>query len=141
MDSRTSKYGHRLAVAGCAASLMFLSGCLISGGRHEQTSGMRLSQASMSQIEIGSTTSAWVEAAFGHPTSRQTLSRPSSDSAVSEDAGCHVEVWRYEWTKTVDKSGEVFLILDSHDRLVESTTVYLEFTDGVVTRYWTETTG
>lgn len=126
-------------MSACAAGMLFLSGCLINGSSQENLTGIRISQSSLSQIEVGTTTSEWVEAAFGHPTSRQVVTR---NDAVNKDVPQHmVEIWRYEWSRSVSSSGEVFLLLSSYNSKVDSTTVFLEFTDGIVTRYWTENSG
>lgn len=46
------------------------SGCLIVSGKSIDQSGVRISRATMRQIEIGRTTEQWVIAALGEPSSR-----------------------------------------------------------------------
>lgn len=111
------------------AALAPLSGCVVSGSRTITVEGRRVGVFSLEQIELGETSSDWVEAAFGEPTSR--------DSWVSDDDEL-IEVWRYDWRRTEKSNGAILLLFAASERNVEAESTYVEFTDGIVTRFWTE---
>lgn len=103
------------------------AGCLVVSGKDYEEHGVKLSDQTLSQIEPGKTTKAWLVAALGEPTSCAPV------------AGCdNVEVLRYTHTICRDEGGAVFLIFAGGTHEKKTTTAYFEVTDGIVTRYWTE---
>lgn len=112
-----------------ALAVVPLAGCVVSGSRTITVEGRRVGVFSLEQIEIGETNVEWVQAAFGDPTSRESWT--SEDSSI-------VEVWRYDWRRTEKSNGAILLLFAASERSVESESTYVEFTDGVVTRFWTE---
>jgi hypothetical protein len=113
-----------------AAAPLFTAGCLVTGGSKVEESGMRVTASTLDQVETGVTTDAWLRAALGEPTSRETIS-PEGATPV-------VELWRYRYTRTETERGTVFLIFSGRSHEQSSTTTWFELTDGVVTRFWTE---
>ena len=103
------------------------SGCLIISGNSIDQSGVRISQSTMEQIEIGRTTEQWVIAALGEPTSR-------AEVGGDED----ITLLRYEYRVRQAKGGAVFLIFAGGSETTKRTTTYFEFTDGILSRTWTE---
>ena len=103
------------------------SGCLIISGNSLDQSGVRISQATMNQIEIGRTTEKWVIAALGEPTSR-------AEVGGDED----ITLLRYEYRVRQSRGGAVFLIFAGGSETTRRTTTYFEFTDGYLSRTWTE---
>lgn len=104
-------------------------GCnIVSGNKSITVNGRRITQASLEQIEKGQTTTDWLEAAFGAPSSRKGFSR-------EDGAG---EVWRYDYRRTESSSGELLFIYDGWKHKEQVETTCFEIHDGRVMRYWTE---
>lgn len=119
----------RRLLAGCAALTLLLSGCnIISGNKTVSVQGRRITSASLSQVREGRTTSDWLEAAFGAPTSRKAFTRD----------GAQGEIWRYEYRRSESSSGEFLFLYDGWQHKEETTTTCFEVVDGKVARYWTE---
>lgn len=108
-----------MSVCGCAG------GCLIVRGSSIDETGVKVGSSTLSQIQPGQTTEAWLLAALGEPIRR---------SAVNE----HTSILRYDHTVTTQKGGTVFLLFAGGDQKEETTSAVFEVTDGVVTKYWTE---
>ncbi len=112
-----------------AALALLLGGCnIISGNKTVSVQGRRITSASLSQVREGRTTSDWLEAAFGAPTSRKAFTRDDT----------HGEIWRYEYRRSESSSGEFLFLYDGWQHKEETTTTCFEVVDGKVTRYWTE---
>jgi hypothetical protein len=111
-----------LAIAGI---VLTATGCVVwnsdvsYGGK-----GAPLSNATLEQIEYGSTTKAWVLATLGEPT----------EQATPEEG---VEVLKYQYSRTED-CNFVMPFVVVNDTKKDEQTVYFEIRDGVVQRYWTE---
>jgi outer membrane protein assembly factor BamE (lipoprotein component of BamABCDE complex) len=100
------------------------SGCTIIDSRSETTySGTQVSDVTMAQLEVGTTTKKWVIATLGAPT-----------SASQVDA--RTELLKYTATRTTDRHAGMIVILNSRQKTEERETVYLEFEDQVLRRYW-----
>ncbi len=108
------------------AFAMTASGCLVVSGRSSHESGVRISESTMRQIEIGHTTEDWVVAALGEPTARTEL----DDCTV---------LARYEHCETQSEGGAVFLIFAGGSETTRRSTTYFEYTNGVLCRTWSET--
>jgi len=103
------------------------SGCLIVSGKSIDQSGIRISQATMNQIEIGRTTEQWIVAALGEPSYR---------AEVGGDKD--IVLLRYEYREKRSEGGVVFLIFAGGSETTKRTTTYFEFTDGYLSRTWKE---
>ena len=100
------------------------SGCRIIETRSETTySGTQVSDVTMAQLEIGKTTKKWVIA---------TLGAPTSASQVDD----RTELLKYTATRTTDRHAGMIVIIKSRLRTEERETIYLEFKDEVLSRYW-----
>jgi len=110
---------------------LLLGGCLVTGGSKVEESGVKVTTATLEQVQPGVTTESWLRAALGEPTTRE--------KASAEGAAPLVELWKYRYTRTEAESGTVFLIFAGGSKEQSSTTAWFELTDGVVTRCWTET--
>lgn len=106
---------------------MTASGCLITSKNSSYEHGVKVGPHMRSQISPGETTQEWVLATLGEPTSRRL---------VEEEP--RVEVFGYEYSKTNTSRGSVFLIFGGSTNRTTSSKTYVELTDGVVSRYWTE---
>lgn len=114
-----------LTLAGCT----WLAGCnIVSGNKTVSVQGRRITSTSLAQVQPEKTTSDWLEAAFGAPTSRRSFTR-------DEIKG---EIWRYEYRRSESSSGEFLFLYDGWKHKEETTTTCFELVDGKVTRYWTE---
>lgn len=110
-----------------ASFVITASGCLIVSGKSYDQSGVHISRATMSQIEIGRTTEQWVIAALGEPSSR-------AEVGGEED----IVLLRYEYRVRRSEGGAVFLIFAGGSETTRRTTTYFEFTDGYLSRTWKE---
>lgn len=112
------------AVLLCAV-VVSAGGCLVGKSRWERESGVRVSKSTLGQVKPGETTEDWVIAALGEPTSRNSVDE-------------HTSILRYDHTVKINKGGYVFLIFAGGESIEEHNSVLFEVTDGVVDRYWTE---
>ena len=116
----------RKKMAGLAMVLLaclMISGCVVCGNSSRQESGKKIRESTLKQLEPGKTTKEWTLSVLGTPTSRNAL-----------DNG--VEVFKYEYTETVDEQLAVFLILASDSERKTSQSIILEFKDDILTKYW-----
>ena len=88
---------------------------------------MRVSAATLSQVEPGKTTEAWLLATLGEPTSRTKV-----------ECKDNVEILRYEHSVHKSSGGAVLLIFAGGSDHKSRSVAYFEVTDGIVTRAWTE---
>lgn len=114
-----------LALMLAAAFLFAAAGCLVTSSSKMEESGTKVSEVTLNQIRPGETTEAWLLAAVGEPTSRR-------------DAGEGTSILRYEHVTTTSKGGTVFLLFAGGSKKEKSSSVIFEVKDGVVQRYWTE---
>jgi len=111
------------------AAITALVGCnIVSGNKTVSVQGRRITSTSLAQVQPEKTTTDWLEAAFGAPTSRKTFSRD----------GVEGEIWRYEYRRSESSSGEFLFLYDGWEHKEETTTTCFELVDGKVSRYWTE---
>ena len=101
------------------------SGCVVSSDTTSQESGKKLKNSTLKQLEPGQTTKEWTVSVLGMPSSRNKL-----------DNG--TEVWKYEYSKTVENEFAIFLLWASDSEKKISQSVCLEFKDNILTRYWSE---
>lgn len=121
------KTSQLLTAAVMAGSLTLLSGCLVSSRSHSHESGVRISAATLEQIQIGKTTEGWLRAMLGEPSSVTDIpDRPGQ------------RILRYTHRIEKGSGGAVFLIFAGSSKEVTTSRTYFEITDGIVTRYWTE---
>ena len=113
-----------LAVATC---IFALTGCLVSSSRQVKESGTAVSSSTLQHVEPGVTTKDWLLATLGPPTSHST---------VNNDAGTEILAYKHEVVQT--SKGKVFLLLNASSNSIQTQRTFFEVTDGVVTKYWTE---
>ena len=114
-------------LAAAALCCLAAGGCLVVSGTSAHESGVRVSAATLDQIEPGKTTEAWLLATLGEPTSRTKV-----------DCKDSVEILRYEHSTRKSSGGAVFLIFAGGSEHSSRSVAYFEVTDGIVTRAWTE---
>lgn len=110
----------------CMATMVVASGCISS--RSDVTYGPMgppAGSSTLRKVKVGRTSESWV---LG------TLGEPSSETVTSDGT----KILRYEYTKKVDSTFDMPLIIDSHDKREERTVYLFEVTDGIVTRFWKE---
>ncbi|MGI9015245.1 MAG: hypothetical protein ACR2GY_13500 [Phycisphaerales bacterium] len=103
------------------------SGCLISSSNSSYETGRRVSQDTMSQVEIGHTSEAWLIATLGEPTTRTTVQGSE-----------HICILRYDYQQRKESGGAVFLLFAGSSSSSNSHSTFFETTHGVVSRMWTE---
>jgi outer membrane protein assembly factor BamE (lipoprotein component of BamABCDE complex) len=113
----------QLRTATLISALVALCGCLVTENSNTTHTGTRVSQDAFNQIKPGSTTTGWVTATLGQPTSKTKTD--NSD-----------EVWKYVYTEHTDSSGAIFLIFGGSNSTEKSEIAFLEFKDGVVINKW-----
>lgn len=116
---------HVAAFISLALIGFFVSGCVVSRSTSIEESGRKIGESTLNQLENQVTTQDWVQAVLGEPTRKAPVSEAT-------------EIWVYEYMLKKEKSMGVIVLLSSDDETVESQSVYLEFTDGILTRHWTE---
>lgn len=102
-----------------------MTGCLFTVDSHEKSTSNQWSDADLSRIEIGKTDADWVRTAFG-----STRQKSIADNGT--------EIWRYENVKQSESEVGLFLIFHVEIEKENSEMLAIEFRDGVVTDYWTE---
>jgi len=99
------------------------TGCLVSSTSHQKVSGNYVPENTFERIKPGETTSSWVKATLGEPSSK-------------ESAGDTTEVWKYSYTEVKEGSGAIFLIFGGSDKKELERNAYVEFKDGIVKSKW-----
>ena len=113
----------RYVVSPMLLCVLLLPGCLVSSTSNQKVTGNYVPQNTFDRIEPGKTTSSWVKATLGEPSSKET----------TENAA---EVWKYSYTEVKEGSGAIFLIFGGSDRKEFQRSAYVEFKDGIVTQKW-----
>ena len=103
--------------------LPWLTGCLVSSTSHETVTGNYVPQNTFDRIKAGETTSSWVKATLGEPSTK-------------EKADDVTEVWKYSYTEVRQGSGAIFLIFGGTDKKERQRNAYVEFKDGIVKSKW-----
>lgn len=102
--------------------VLLTAGCLVSSSNHQKVSGNYVPENTFDRIKAGETTSSWVKATLGEPSSKEQ----------ADDT----EVWKYSYTEVKEGSGAIFLIFGGSDKKELQHTAYVEFKDGVVKNKW-----
>ncbi len=106
------------ALLACTA----VSGCLISGDSHTQTSGQYVSADTLAQITPGKPID-YVIALLGEPTTK---------SSVSDGT----EIWKWTATEHRKSSGGVLFIVGTNNETEHTRSAYVAFRGGVVEKAW-----
>jgi outer membrane protein assembly factor BamE (lipoprotein component of BamABCDE complex) len=98
-------------------------GCLVSSTNHDKVEGNYVPENTFDRIKAGETTSGWVKATLGEPSSKEKVENGD-------------EVWKYSYTEVHEGSGAIFLIFGGSDRKEKQRNAYVEFKEGVVSNKW-----
>ncbi|MDX1490686.1 MAG: hypothetical protein R3332_05330 [Pseudohongiellaceae bacterium] len=111
---------------GLLFSMVFLTGCLFTVDSDRSATASMWSEEQLSSIERGETSQDWVRTRFGDPDKKR----------IAKEEG--VEVWVYESVQRRDTKVGLFLIfsIDVDDEVRKRLSI--EFTDGLVSSYWTD---
>ncbi|MBS3733986.1 MAG: hypothetical protein KGY99_03570 [Phycisphaerae bacterium] len=116
----------RVVRTGVAAFLLCasLSGCLVMGGSQTtyEGKGKFVDRATLDEIEPDETTRAWLLATLGEP------------SEVARADG--VEVLTYRYVEKKQDSVAILFLMAASNRKVRCQNLHFEITDGVVSRFW-----
>lgn len=113
-----------ILVASSLAVAVLAAGCTVLSNNSSTTySGTQVSDVTLAQMEVGKTTKSWVVA---------TLGAPTSVSQVDDNT----ELLRYTATRTTEREAGMIVVVASKQKTQKRETVYLEFKDGVLKRYW-----
>lgn len=104
-----------------------LGGCLVSSSNSTVESGIMVTTATLDQVAPHQTTSDWLIATLGQPTTR-----------VDVEGQPGVQIWRYDYSRTERSAGAVFLIFGGATKRQETSRAFFEVSQGVVTRAWRE---
>ncbi|MFG0246699.1 MAG: hypothetical protein ACF8MF_11695 [Phycisphaerales bacterium JB052] len=111
-----------LAVAAALAP-MTMSGCLVSSSNNSTIRGAYIQPNTVSKVRLNQTTMTEVEEMMGQP----------SNTTVNDDG---TETWTWNWSKTTDGSGTVFLIFAGNSEKTVHESVHVKFRDGVAIKKW-----
>ncbi len=104
--------------------LAFVSGCaVISSHSNTRITGTPVSDETLDRIELGVTSQEWIMATLGQPTRIET---------VDESTG----ILKYTSKRITHSDAGLLFIFDTSSKSEETSTVYFEFIDGVLQRYW-----
>jgi hypothetical protein len=110
-----------------AIFMLSATGCLVMAGSEIEESGTQITHETLTKLEPGVTTEAWLVATLGEPTRRTVVEGQE-----------HIHVLRYDHVVTKHEGGAVFLIFAGGSSKTKVTRTYIETIDGLVSRYWTE---
>ena len=110
-----------------AVCIFCLAGCLVTSSKQVKETGTPVSSNTLRQVEPGVTTTDWLLATLGPPTSR---------NAVADQHNTEILAYQHEVVRT--SRGKVFLLFSGSSNTVDAQRTFFEVADGVVTRYWTE---
>ena len=113
----------QILVALMLGSLLFQTGCLVTGSNKESGSGTKVADETFKQIKVNETSEEWVRATLGPPTSDTTM-----------QSGGHI--LKYTYTEKRETSGAVFLIFGGHDEKTVEHNAFFEIKNGIVTKAW-----
>ncbi len=109
------------------AGILPLAGCIVySNDSRYGDKGKAPTERTLDQIQTGTTTRDWVLATLGEP-SRQSKSEGGT------------EVLEYQYSRKKDNQFVFFPFVFIDDEGEEKQTLYFELEDGVVTKFWKET--
>ncbi len=107
--------------------LAFGSGCsVIHSHSTTKMMGKQVSDDTLARIEVGVTSEDWVVATLGEPTSREKV----NDSTT---------IMKYASKKIRSANSTLLFVFDTSSKKEEKRTVYFEFRNGILDRYWEET--
>lgn len=110
------------------AALVSFSGCAVVNSHSESKFyGTPVSDVSLAQVEIGTTTAAWLVATLGQPAARERV----------DD---QVEILKYSSRQLTKINTELLFVIDASSEREVRRTVFFECADGLLTRYWIEET-
>jgi hypothetical protein len=118
---------HQLVLAiAIAGTLLPAAGCFVwnSDVKYGEK-GAPLSGDTLKQVECGTTTKAWVVSTLGQPSEQSTT-----------DGGA--EILKYKYSKN-QESNVVMPFVIVNDEKKHEQTVFFEVRDGIVQKYWVET--
>lgn len=116
-----------LARIGLLLTMVFLTGCLFTVDSDRSSGASSWDDRQVSAIREGKTSKEWVRTRFGEPDRR----------SLDESAG--VEIWHYESVQKRETEIGLFLIFKIDVDNEVNKRLSIEFKDGLVTDYWTET--
>lgn len=116
-----------LAMVSVLALALSAGGCLVTSGKSMNESGMKVSSSTLKQVELGTTSAAWLVATLGEPTEKTVV-----------EGHPNVEIYRYDHVTTSRSSGTIFLLFATGAKKQVSERSFFEITDGVVTKFWKE---
>jgi outer membrane protein assembly factor BamE (lipoprotein component of BamABCDE complex) len=102
---------------------MTMSGCLIASSKESSISGAYVQPGAVSKVRVNTTTSSEVEEILGQP----------SNSVTNDDG---TETWTWNWTKTTEDDGAVFLIFAGESEKTVHESVHIKFVDGIAVKKW-----
>lgn len=111
------------ALAACLLVPMTISGCLIASSKESSIRGAYVQPNMVSKLRLNETTMTEVEELMGQP----------SSSTLNDDGS---ETWTWNWSKTTEDSGAVFLIFAGDSEKTVHESVHVKFKDGVVVKKW-----
>jgi len=101
-----------------------LTGCsIISSNNHVSYTGNYVPSDSFSRVKTGESTTAFVEATLGEPSSRTDLEDGSS-------------IWRWDYVVRRSGEGSLLLVFDGESSSEKKHSSFVQFAHGVATKKW-----
>lgn len=100
-----------------------MTGCLIASSKEQSIRGAYVQPNTVSRVELNQTTTQEVEELMGQP----------SRTKLNDDG---TETWTWNWSKTTDESGAVFLIFAGGSEKTVHESVHIKFRDGIAIKKW-----
>ncbi|MCC5022552.1 MAG: hypothetical protein J6386_07030 [Candidatus Synoicihabitans palmerolidicus] len=114
----------RFALPVMAGLLLLGPGCAVIQSHEEvRYSGRSVESSTLDRLQPGKTTEAWLRATLGEP------------SRV-EDVGGKTRILSYDSTKIKKVDAKLLFVFDTSSHVELDQTVFIEFEDGVLVRYW-----
>ena len=112
-----------VALAALLTIPMTMTGCLVASSKDSSIRGAYVQPNTVSKVKLNQTTMTEVEELMGQ----------ASYTTVNDDGS---ETWTWNWSKTTDDSGAVFLIFAGNSEKTVHESVHIKFVDGVVVKKW-----
>jgi len=124
MNTSAARLISTLAALGVATTMLTsMTGCLVASSKAHSIHGAYVQPGTVSKVKLNATTRTEVEELMGQP----------SVTELNDDGS---EVWTWNWSKTSDDSGAVFLIFAGSSNKTVSESVHIKFVDSVAVKKW-----
>ncbi len=109
------------------SSLLLGTGCsVIHSHSTTKVMGKQVSDQTLARVEVGKTSKDWILATLGEPTASEIVDESTS-------------ILKYASKRIKSSNSTLLFVFDTSSKREEKRTIYFEFKDGILDRYWEET--